>query len=114
MASGANIIIYPVQDLAHAKVLYSTLLGVDPYVDGPYYVGFRMGDQELGLDPNGHKSGQTGPIVYWRVEDIQASLRELVAAGAETQKPVTDVGGGLLIAWVKDADGNATGLRQEP
>ena len=114
MASGANLIVYPVKDLAQAKALYSKLLGVDPYVDGPYYVGFRSGDQELGLDPNGHSSGQTGPIVYWRVEDITARLQELVAAGAETQKPVTDVGGGLLIAWVTDADGNAIGLRQEP
>jgi len=114
MASGAKHIVYPVHDLAHAKVLYSTLLGVEPYADGPYYVGFRIGDQELGLDPNGHTGGQTGPIVYWRVEDIKASLQALVDAGAETQKPVTDVGGGLLIAWVKDADGNATGLRQEP
>jgi predicted enzyme related to lactoylglutathione lyase len=114
MAFGANLIVYPVKDRAQAKVLYGKLLGVDPYVDGPYYVGFRIGDQELGLDPNGHASGQTGPIVYWRVDDIKASLQELVAAGAEVQKPVTDVGRGLLIAWVKDGDGNTTGLRQEP
>jgi len=113
MASSATLIVYPVQDLAPAKALYRTLLGVDPYTDTPYYVGFRVGDQELGLDPNGHQSGQTGPIQYWRVDDIEASLRDLVAAGAQTQKPITDVGGGLLIAWVKDADGNATGLRQE-
>jgi len=52
--------------------------------------------------------------VYWHVEDIKAKLEELVAAGAEIQKPVTDVGGGLLIASVQDADGNAAGLRQEP
>ncbi len=114
MAPSANLIVYPVKNLAQAKALYSKLLGVDPYVDEPYYVGFRTSDQELGLDPNGHRSGQTGPIVYWRVEDIKASLQELVDAGAEIQKPVTDVGRGLLIAWVKDADGNATGLRQEP
>lgn len=114
MESGVNLIVYPVRDIAQAKVLYTKLLGVDPYVDGPYYVGFRSGDQGLGLDPNGHTSGQAGPIVYWRVVDIKARLQELVDAGAETQKPVTDVGGGLLIAWVKDADGNVTGLRQEP
>src|SRR5437016_14209452 len=114
MAPGANLIVYPVKDLAQAKALYGKLLGVDPYTDGPYYVGFRTGDQELGLDPNGHKSGQAGPIVYWRVDNIQASLQQLVDAGAETQKPITDVGGGMLIAWVKDADGNTTGLRQEP
>ena len=36
----------------------------------------------------------------------------MVDAGAETQQPVTDVGGGKLIASVRDADGNVTGLAQ--
>jgi hypothetical protein len=37
-------------------------LGVAPYVDAPYYVGFKVGELEVGLDPNGHRKGQTGPI----------------------------------------------------
>ena len=49
MTQGMRTFIYPVKDLAQAKTLYSTLLGVDPYVDEPYYVGFRVGDQEIGL-----------------------------------------------------------------
>jgi predicted enzyme related to lactoylglutathione lyase len=36
----------------------------------------------------------------------------LVDAGAETQQEVTDVGGGKLVATVKDADGNVIGLLQ--
>ncbi|HLC03287.1 MAG TPA: hypothetical protein VJK02_09645 [Anaerolineales bacterium] len=39
--------IYPVTDMARAKMLYSKLLGVEPYADGAYYAGFRVGDQEL-------------------------------------------------------------------
>jgi predicted enzyme related to lactoylglutathione lyase len=107
-----NLVVYPVKDVTKATAFYKTLLGTDPYVSSPYYVGFREGNQEIGLDPNGHKAGLTGPIAYRQVDDIRKSLSALTAAGAQTQQDVKDVGGGLLIAWVKDADGNLTGLRQ--
>ncbi len=114
MNQGISLVVYPVKDIAQAKTLYSTLLGVEPYVDGAYYVGFRVGDQEIGLDPHGHHQGLTGPISYFPVSDIRASLQTLVDAGAQIQQEVRNVGGGMLIAWVKDADGNITGLRQLP
>ena len=114
MTSGLRTVIYPVKDLARAKTLYGQLLGVEPYADEPYYVGFRVGDQELGLDPNGHSQGLTGPLGYWEVDDIEKSLELLLAAGAEQQQATKDVGGGKLIASVKDVDGNVTGLVQSP
>src|SRR5438045_2450647 len=113
MTSGMRTIIYPVKDLALAKQLYTTLLGTEPYADQPYYVGFRVGDQEIGLDPNGHRQGLTGPLGYWSVADINATLERLLGAGAEVQQAVRDVGGGRLIATVRDADGNLTGLMQD-
>jgi predicted enzyme related to lactoylglutathione lyase len=112
MTSGIRTVIYPVKDLGRAKALYETLLGAAPYTDAAYYVGFRIGEQEIGLDPNGHRRGMAGPIGYWHVDDIEQTLRQLVEAGAEVQQPVRDVGGGRLIAWVKDADGNVIGLLQ--
>ena len=114
MVQGFSVVIYPVTDLAQAKSLYRTLLGVEPYTDEAYYVGFRVGDQEIGLDPHGHTKGMTGPVGYWQVNDIQNSLQLLLDAGAQAQQEVQDVGGGKLIASVKDADGNITGLLQSP
>ena len=114
MASGMETIIYPVKDLSAAKELYGRAFGVEPYVDQPYYVAFNAGGQDVGLDPNGHGKGMTGPVPYWRVDDIEASIAALVAAGGETQQPVNDVGGGRLIATVRDADGNPIGLLQDP
>jgi predicted enzyme related to lactoylglutathione lyase len=112
MAEGIGLVVYPVKDLAQATALYTELLGVAPYAESPYYVGFRVGDQEIGLDPNGHRKGQTGPIAYWPVSDIKQSLQQLVEAGAQVHQDVQDVGGGKLTAWVKDADDNLTGLLQ--
>ncbi len=114
MLQGIKLFVYPVKDLARAKTLYSKFLGVEPYADAAYYVGFRVGDQEIGLDPNGHKSGMTGPVGFWQVDDIKKSLQLLLDGGAEVQQAVKDVGGGKLVASVRDADGNAIGLVQSP
>lgn len=105
--------IYLVKDL-DAKALFGTLLGAEPYVDQPYYVGFRVGDQELGLNPHGHAQGMTGPVGYFDVADIKASLQALVDQGAQVQQDVQDVGGGKLTAIATDRDGNPIGLSQEP
>lgn len=114
MNQGIKQFNYPVQDIAGAKTLYSKLLGVEPYVDEPYYVGFRVGDQEIGLDPNGHRLGMTGPVGFFEVSDIKETLQALIDAGAQIQQEARDVGGGMLIAYVKDADGNSIGLIQSP
>jgi predicted enzyme related to lactoylglutathione lyase len=113
MTSGIGTIIIPVTDLEAAKAVYGQLLGVAPVMDAPYYVQFQAGDQAVGLDPNGHKKGMTGPLTYWHVEDLAGRIEALLKAGAEQLQPAQDVGGGKLIASVKDADGNVIGLLQE-
>ena len=114
MSQGVQLIVFPVKDIARAKALYTKLLGAEPYADAPYYVGFKVGEQEIGLDPNGHRHGSTGPIPYWEVEDVKTSLQSLQDAGAEVQQDVKDVGGGKLVAIAKDADSNLIGLMQSP
>ena len=114
MPHGIGLLVFPVNDLAKARTIYTRLLDAKPYVDEPYYVGFRAGDQEIGLDPNGHARGMTGPIGYWQVADIRKSLQALLSAGAEAHDEVRDVGGGKLVASVKDASGNTIGLIQSP
>jgi len=109
MNQGVKTVVYPVKDIAKAKALFTVLLGVEPYADAPYYVGYKVGGQDIGLDPNGHKQGMTP---YYQVDDIKQSLQALLNAGATSVQDVTDVGGGKLIAVVKDADGNIIGLTQ--
>ena len=112
MSKGISLIVYPVTDLVASKLLFRTLLGVDPYVEGSYYVGFKTGELEVGLDPNARSRGINVPIAYVDVSDISKALRSLVDAGAKELQPVTEVGGGLRIATVKDVDGNILGTRQ--
>ncbi len=110
MNQGIKTVIYPVTDLAQARALFSKLLGVEPYVDSPYYVGFKIGDQDIGLDPNSHKAGMTA---YYHVADIKQSLQSLLDAGSQILQEINEVGGGRRIASVRDADGNIIGLVQD-
>jgi predicted enzyme related to lactoylglutathione lyase len=104
------LLVYPARDLENAKAVIGAVMG-DPYVDGSFYVGYRDGDLEVGLDPNGQSAG---PIAYWEVDDIRAELKRLLDAGAELVQDAKDVGRGLLVAQVKDAGGSTIGLRQTP
>jgi predicted enzyme related to lactoylglutathione lyase len=112
MNNGIKLVVYPVKNVAQATALYSKFLGVAPYAEAPYYVGFRIGELEIGLDPNGHNKGMTGPLGYYEVKDIKQSIQLLVEAGGQIQQEIQDVGGGKLIATVKDADNNLIGLTQ--
>ncbi|MDH6577805.1 VOC family protein [Kitasatospora sp. MAP5-34] len=112
MTARIRSIIHPVKDLAKAKALYGELLGVEPIMDEPYYVGYKVGGLDIGLDPQGHSKGLAGSVAYWDVDDIRKTMQGLVDAGAEILQEPTDVGGGLLIALVKDTDGNVIGLSQ--
>ena len=109
MPNTIQLIVYPTQDIEQAKTFYNSFLDTTPYVDSPYYVGYKVGDLEIGLDP----SSKLGPITYIDVNDINASLQAIVKAGGEVVQESKEVGGGLVIAQVKDTSGNIVGLRQE-
>ncbi|MEV8438218.1 VOC family protein [Actinosynnema sp. NPDC051121] len=106
-------VLHPVSDMTAAKAVYTALLGVTPSVDEPYYVGFDVEEQHVGLVPGGGPQGMTSPVAYWDVPDIEAKLAEVTAAGATVKDRVRDVGGGRLVATFTDTDGNVLGLLQD-
>ncbi|WIM93214.1 VOC family protein [Actinoplanes oblitus] len=111
MNKGIKTVLHTVSDLDAAKTLYTALLGIAPQTDTSYYVGFDTDAQHIGLLPA--KDGVTAPVAYWEVDDIEAKLTELTAAGATVKEKAHDVGGGRLVATVTDPDGNVLGLLQD-
>jgi len=109
MNNGVKTIIYPAKDINQAKTLFRKLLEVEPYADQPYYVGFKIGDQDIGLVPGNPEAGMTA---FYHVDDIGSSLQILVDSGAEIIQNIKNVGGGRLIASAKDKDNNIIGLIQ--
>ena len=107
---GIKTVLHPVSDVAKAKPVYTALLGVEPQNDAPYYVGYELAGQHIGLVPG---QGETSPVTYWHVSDIEAKLAEVTAAGATVKDAAHDVGGGRLVATFTDPDGNVLGLLQD-
>jgi predicted enzyme related to lactoylglutathione lyase len=107
---GIKTVLHPVTDIEAAKKVYTALLGLPPQHDAPYYVGYDVAGQHIGLVPN---SDMTSPVAYWHVADIEAKLAEVTAAGAAVKEAPHDVGGGRLVAAFTDPDGNVLGLIQD-
>ncbi|BCJ49740.1 glyoxalase [Actinoplanes sp. NBRC 14428] len=110
---GVKTVLHPVSDLTKAKEVYTALLGTPPQTDEPYYVGYEVAGQHIGLVPGGGPQGMTSPVAYWHVPDIEARLAEVTAAGATVTEAAHDVGGGRLVATFTDPDGNVLGLLQD-
>jgi predicted enzyme related to lactoylglutathione lyase len=114
MFLGLRTVIYPVHDLAAAKRWWSMVLGVEPYFDEPFYVGFDVGGYELALDPHGHAESGPGPVTYWGVDDAGRAADALREAGASVHAPVTDYGNGIRTATLKAPDGTLVGVIENP
>ncbi len=110
---GIKTVLHPVTDLDAAKAVYTALLGIAPQADAPYYVGYDVEGQHIGLVPGGGPQGMTSPVAYWHVSDIEAKLAEVSAAGATVKEAPHEVGGGRLVASFTDPDGNVLGLIQD-
>jgi predicted enzyme related to lactoylglutathione lyase len=98
-----------VSDLESATTVWRTLLGTEPHTTTAYYVGFNVGGLEIGLAPAG-TAAPGAPVPFAAVEDIDAALAAMVAAGATVRQEPTEVGGGTTIATVTDNDGATLGL----
>jgi predicted enzyme related to lactoylglutathione lyase len=113
---GLRTVIYHVSDIAAAKQWYTRVLGVEPYFDEPFYVGFNVGGFELGLDPDPGSglSGAGGTTAYWGVGNAEKAIAKLVEAGATPKAPVTEVGDGIRVGTVLDPFGNELGVIENP
>ena len=107
---------YTAADLAAAKKWYREVLGIDPYFDEPFYVGFNVGGYELGIvpDPAAAAERPEAGVAYWGVADAGAAYARLIGLGARDQEPVQDVGGDIRIGAVRDPFGNILGVIENP
>jgi lactoylglutathione lyase len=114
---GLRTTIYKVADLAKAKDWYSRVLQIQPYFDEPFYVGFNVAGYELGLQPDDNASPATagvGVVTYWGVADVPGTYQTLLQGGGAPHEAPAEVGGGIVVATVKDPWGNPFGIICNP
>jgi catechol 2,3-dioxygenase-like lactoylglutathione lyase family enzyme len=114
---GLRTTIYKVSDIEKAKKWYSDFLGFEPYFDEPFYVGFNVAGYELGLQPEEEAQStekSDSVITYWGVENVSESYQALISLGANRHEEPNDVGGGIIVASLKDPWDNIIGLIYNP
>jgi predicted enzyme related to lactoylglutathione lyase len=125
---GFSTISFWTDDVPAAVAWYTEFLGIEPYFerpgpDGrPAYVEFRIGDYqaELGLvdrkfAPAGSATEPGGAIMYWHVDDLNATVERLLSMGAKEYQPITPRGDeGFVTAAVVDPFGNVLGVMYNP
>ena len=115
MFQGLRTVIYAVTDIEKATRWYAQVLSQEPYYAQPFYVGFKVGGFELGLDPDttGVTPGNNA-VVYWGVADAKAAHARLLALGARENKALEEVADGVFVATVVDPFGNVLGIIENP
>ncbi len=113
---GLRTVIHHVPDLSRARAFYSEAFGAQPYFDEPFYVGFRIGGFELGLDPDmaSGTAGAGGTIAYWGVSSLELTVDRMLNAGASSRVAAREVGDGIRMAVIADPFGNEIGLIENP
>lgn len=113
---GLRTTIYKVGDINKAKEWYAKAFGAQPYFDEPFYVGFEIGGYELGLQPEEKpaKNKTESVVAYWGVDDVNAEFNRFISQGASAFEQPEEVGGGIIVATLKDPWGNIIGLIYNP
>ncbi len=123
MLRGFTTVSYYADDLDAAASWYTELLGIEPYYHVPGgYIEFRIGDyqHELGIINSAYAThdvtnGPAGQVIYWAVDDLDATLERLQALGATLHAAPVDHGGhGYITASVIDPFGNILGVMANP
>jgi len=110
--SGLHTIFLGARDLDRSTAFYSGLLGLPSVAVGPSAVGFRAGALLIHVT-TASKPGswvnddlQRGIRHFGiRVDDVDAEIDRLRAAGVQVISPPADVLGGVRIAFFLDPDG---------
>ncbi|MFB5945601.1 VOC family protein [Albibacterium profundi] len=113
---GLRTTIYRVADIQAATEWYIKAFETQPYFSESFYVGFEIGGYELGLQPevDPEKDKTDNVVAYWGVNDIHAEFDRFLGLGATAHEKPKEVGGGIMVAILKDLWGNAIGLIYNP
>lgn len=128
MFRGFATVSFYADDLAAAADWYTELLRIEPYFAfppppaAPAYIEFRVGDlqAELGFISRVHAPASAsnppgGALIYWHVDDLQATFDRLLGMGATSYEPVTRRGtSDFTTASVIDPFGNILGVMHNP
>jgi predicted enzyme related to lactoylglutathione lyase len=105
-----NYVELPVGEIGTAKAFYESAFGW-PLTDyGPTYACAPTGDTVIGLQGDNSEATKA-PLPVIQVDDLEASLAAVIAAGGEIVRPIFSFPGGRRFQFV-DPGGNELACMQ--
>ncbi len=105
-----NFIELPTRDLAASLIFFDTVFGMKMTGFGPTYACTLTGDVDLGLQADPSELTKA-PLPVVEVNDLEATLSAVTAAGAEITKPIFSFPGGRRFHFL-DPSGNELAAMQ--
>lgn len=112
MFLGLRTAIYPTSDLAVARAFATKMLGVEPYFDEPFYVGYDVAGFEFALHPGADPA--VGVMAYWGVANIDDAAAALIGCGAALHSGIDDVGDRIRVATFTMPGSGVLGVIENP
>lgn len=105
-----NFIELPASDIAAATAFYSRAFGWDLTAFGPSYACTMTGDVDIGLQGDSAEATRA-PLPVIEVDDLEATLQAVTAAGAKIVRPIFSFPGGRRFQFL-DPHGNELAAMQ--
>lgn len=105
-----NFVELPVADTAASAAFYERAFGWTMTAFGPTYASTMTGDTDIGLQGDGAEAS-AAPLPVIAVDDLEAALSAVRAAGAEIVRPVFAFPGGRRFQF-RDPSGNELAVMQ--
>ena len=99
-----NYVELPVGDVGAAKAFYEAAFGWSMTGFGPTYAATLTGDTDVGLQGD-QTEATKAPLPVIEVEDLEAALEAVKAAGGEIVRPIIAFPGGRRFQF-RDPSGN--------
>ena len=108
-----NFIELPTRDLAASQVFFENVFGMKMTGFGPTYACTMSGDVDLGLQADPTEATRA-PLPVIEVEDLEATLAALIAAGAALTKPIFSFPGGRRFHFLDPSGNELAAMQADP
>jgi hypothetical protein len=108
-----NYIELPARDLAASRTFYETVFGMSMTGFGPTYACTLTGDVDIGLQAD-QQEATKAPLPVIRVEDLEATLAAVTAAGVAVTKPIFGFPGGRRFHFLDPSGNELAAMQVDP
>jgi predicted enzyme related to lactoylglutathione lyase len=108
-----NYVELPVGDIIAAKAFYEAAFGWSLISFGPTYAATLTGDTDIGLQADAAESTRA-PLPVIEVEDLEATLDAITAAGATIVRPIFAFPGGRRFHFLDPGGNEVAAVKSDP